>query len=113
MLKFIKSYWLHIALIIGAAVYACIKFANYEWADGIVAVTLGVVTAGALLTRIDYDLLHEEHAQLVIDYIKELDSNLEFINKSKATLFDIMATIDDVKELPATPKKKRGRPKKA
>lgn len=116
MKKFIKTYWLHIALIIGAAVYACIKVVNSEWADAIIAVTLGVVSAGALLTRIDYDLLHEDHAQLVVDYIAELNNNLDFINKSKATLLDIMTTVDGVvnpaKELP-TPKKKRGRPKKA
>ena len=122
MLKFIKSYWLHVALIIGAAVYTCIKVANSEWADAIIAVTLGVVAGSALLTRIDYDELYNSHAELVVEYIEELNNNLDFINKSRATLLDIMTSVDGVVNpvtgdvdtivVSAKPKKKRGRPKK-
>ena len=115
MTKFIKSYGLQSALVIFAGVYSCIKMGNAEWADAIFAVAFAITAGYSLLLRIDYDALYEEHGNIVADYTESLNSNLEFIRRSKATLFDIMATVDGIKEsaeVVETPKKKRGRPKK-
>jgi len=115
MTKFIKSYGLHAALVIFAGVYSCIKVSNAEWADAIFAVAFAITAGYSLLLKIDYDALYEEHGNIVADYTESLNSNLEFIRRSKATLFDIMATVDGIKEsaeVVETPKKKRGRPKK-
>jgi hypothetical protein len=115
MLKIIKKYWMPIAIALGALVLAILKLDQHEFAFSFVALALLLVAVKNLLLQMEYDELHDSHAELVVEYIEELNNNLEFIQKSRATLLDIMTTVDDVKEstkeLPA-PKKKRGRPKK-
>jgi hypothetical protein len=134
MLKIIKKYWMPIAIALGALVLAIIKLDQHQFAFSFVALALLLVAVKNLLLQMEYDELHDSHADLVIQYIKELNNNLEFIQKSKATLLDIMTSVDgvskDAKDLnfegiidPITgdvdrmvvtvkPKKKRGRPKK-
>ena len=134
MLKTIKKYWMPLVIIIGSLVLAIIKLNQHEFAFSLVALALLLVAVNNLLLQMEYDELYDSHAKLVADYIAELNHNLDFIQKSKATLLDIITTVDgvskDVEALdfegivnPATgdvdtivvsakPKKKRGRPKK-
>ena len=111
MRDFIKNYWLHSLLVIFGAVYSCIKVANGEWADAIFALAFAVVSAGYLMTKIEYDFLHEDHAQLVCDYIKELNPNLNFIERSKEKLADIISDVDKIKQENG-PALSEGKPKK-
>jgi hypothetical protein len=134
MLKTIKKYWMPLAITIGSLVLAIIKLNQHEFAFSFVALALLLVAVKNLLLQMDYDELHDSHAELVVKYIEELNHNLEFIERSRATLLDIMTSVDgvskDAKDLnfegiidPITgdvdrmvvtvkPKKKRGRPKK-
>lgn len=111
MRQFIKTYWLHLLLVIFGAVYSCFKVANHEWADTVFALAFAVVAAANLLTRIEYDFLKEDYADLVIDYTRELNSNLEFIQKSKSTLAGIFDTIEEIKDKNG-PALVEGKPKK-
>jgi hypothetical protein len=115
MLKTIKKYWMPIAITLGALVLTIIKLSQHEFAFSFVALALLLVAVKNLLLQMEYDELHDSHAELVVEYVEELNHNLEFIQKSRATLLDIITTVDDAKESTKVipqPKKKRGRPKK-
>lgn len=104
MLKFIKDYWLFVLLFLfGAAIAAC-NAINGDVGNTIFAVAFCVLTFYAWLKKSDYDEIHEDYAQLVVDYVRELNSNLDFMKSTQQKLSDVL-----VDEKPA---KKRGRPKK-
>ena len=97
MLKFIKTYWLHLVLVLFASFYFLIEVANQEWADVIFALAFVVTAVHSLLLRINYDDLREDYEELVYDYVKELRSNIDFIGKAKMTLSSLAEEISEVK----------------
>ena len=105
MLTFIKAYWHFVLLFLfGAAIAAC-NAINGDVGNTIFAIAFCVLTVYAWLKKSDYDEIYEDHASLIIDYVKELNSNLNFMKSTQQKLADVL-----VDEKPA---KKRGRPKKA
>lgn len=98
MLKFIKTYWLYLLLIIIGIIYTIIKSINSEVPDAIFALAFSIVAVSSLINRIEYDFKCEDYNELVIDYIKELDSNLNFIQSTKQRVADMSIDISEVKK---------------
>lgn len=111
MKKFIKQYWMPLAIIAGSLTITFIKLFQGEFAFAFVALTLVLVAFKNLLLQLAFDDLHEDYTELVIDFNKELSDKLDFIQKSRNTLLDIMSTVDNIKE-EAGPVLKEGKPKK-
>jgi len=109
MTKFIKTYWLQILLILSASSYLAIELANQEWTDVIFALAFVLTAVHSLLLKTSYDELWEDHESLIMDYVNELRSNIDFIGKTKITLSSLAEEISEVKQ---EVKPKRGRPKK-
>lgn len=128
MLKFIKAYWLFVLLFLFGAAITAFNAINGDLGNTIFGVAFCVLTSYSVLNKMDYDELYEQHADLVLEYIKELNSNLEFIKGTRARLSDVFndVSLNDFQGVvnPVTgeldtilvdvkPTKKRGRPKKA
>lgn len=117
MKQFIKLYWAHILLMILGSVLTSIKIANQEWTNSFIALALVIVTGTALFTRVQYDLLKDDYEDVVRCYIKELTNNINFIERSKQKLADIMLDVKQIKEESGTaliegkPKKKKTKKK--
>lgn len=107
MKKFIKQHWMPLAIILGSLVILVIKLAQLEFAFSFIALTLLLVAAKNLLLELEQDELRESYNDLIVAYIKELNSNLDFIKSSRSKLADIILDVNKIKEEPVvTPKKK-------
>lgn len=105
MLKFIKAYWQFVLLFLFSAAIGVCNAINGDVANTIFAVAFCLLTVYAWFKKTDYDEIYEDHAQLVVDYVRELNANLDFMKSTQQKLSDVL--VDE------NPAKKRGRPKKA
>lgn len=119
MLTFIKAYWQFVLLFLfGAAIAAC-NAINGDVGNTIFAIAFCVLTFYAWMKKSDYDEIYEDHASLIVDYVKELNSNLDFMKNTQQKLADVLLDEEPVKAKRGRPKKvvqpvkgKRGRPRK-